>query len=205
MNAFAAVILAGGRSSRMGGGDKALIEISGRAMIALVIERIGATVKQVAINANGDQARFGKFGLPVLADAVQTFDGPLAGILAAMRWASRLGLDRVLTVAGDTPFFPDSLAERLAATGNPSTISVAASHGRLHPAFALWPTAIAPDLEDQLTRDRRRVTDFIARHPSVEVDFPDRDANGTLFDPFFNVNTPQDLADARRIADMLGI
>lgn len=172
-------------------------------MLAHVLERLPVDDVPIALNANGDPARFGQFGLPVLADRVQTFDGPLAGILASMRWAESLGIDRVLTVAGDTPFFPNNLAAQLAAASNASTIAVAISNGRQHPTIALWPTAIATDLEEQLAQGRRRVGDFIARHPSVEVDFPDRVVEGRAFDLFFNVNTPEDLVEARRVAHTL--
>jgi molybdopterin-guanine dinucleotide biosynthesis protein A len=204
MSAIAAVILAGGRSSRMGGGDKALLELAGSPMLAVVIDRLGLPANDLAINANGDPARLASFGLPVLADAQQTFDGPLAGILASIRWAAGNGFERVLTVAGDTPFFPLELATRLGQAAPASTIAVAASRGRMHPTFALWPTCLADDLVDQLDRDVRRVASFIARHPSVEIDFPDMLLDGEAIDPFFNVNTPQDLAEAQRIANKLG-
>lgn len=203
MSAIAAVILAGGRSSRMGGGDKPLLDIAGRPMLALIIERIGLAAAHIAINANGDPKRFDAFGLPVLADAQQTFDGPLAGILTAMRWANGIGAERVLTVAGDTPFFPTDLAERLSKSASGRVIAVASSRGRLHPAFASWPASLLPDLEDQLAKGARRVTDFIGRHSSEVVDFPDLRMDSERFDPFFNVNTPQDLAEARRIANKL--
>lgn len=204
MSAIAAVILAGGRSSRMGGGDKALLELAGSPMLAIVIDRLGLPANDLAINANGDPARLARFGLPVLADAQQTFDGPLAGILASIRWAAGNGFERVLTVAGDTPFFPLELATRLGQAAPASTIAVAASRGRMHPTFALWPTCLTDDLVDQLGRDVRRVASFIARHPSVEIDFPDMLLDGEAIDPFFNVNTPQDLAEAQRIANKLG-
>jgi molybdopterin-guanine dinucleotide biosynthesis protein A len=203
MTPIATVILAGGRSSRMGGGDKSLLELAGRCILAILIERLGSGVEPLAINANGDPARFQRFNLPILADGRQTFDGPLAGILAAMYWADDQGHDSVLTVAGDTPFFPLNLVSQLAAASSPSTISVASSRGRLHPAFAIWPVALRADLENQLTGGLRRVTSFIDRHPCVEIDFPDARLDDETFDPFFNVNTPGDLVEARRIANKL--
>ncbi len=203
MSAIAAVILAGGRSSRMGGGDKGLLEIAGRPMLTRIIERISPDVQQMAINANGDPARFAAFSLPVVADNQQTFDGPLAGVFSALQWAGGEGFDRVLTLAGDTPFFPADLATRLSEAASTSTIAVAASRGRLHPAFAIWPTALTQDLDSQLAKGRRRVADFIERHPNARIEFPDVDLSGEMLDPFFNINTPDDLAEARRIANRL--
>ncbi len=187
----------------MGGGDKCLLEIAGRPMLAHVIDRIGPTADLVAINANGDPARFAAFALPVIGDNSATFDGPLAGVFAAMNWAQNLGFDRVLTAAADTPFFPRDLAARLARAARPPTIAVAASRGRLHPAFALWPTALAREVEDQLATGQRRLGSFIDNHASIRVDVTDTVLDGESVDPFFNVNTPQDLAEARLIADRL--
>lgn len=199
----ATIILAGGRSSRMSGGDKPLLGLEGKPILAHVLARLQPT-DAIAINANGDPARFAAFGLPMILDATDTFDGPLAGILAGLRWAEANGSSRLLTVAGDTPFFPTTLSARLLAAGDNATIAVAASSGRIHPTFAVWPVALHADLVSQLDSGMRRVVDFIALHPSIAVDFPPFEAGGAQVDPFFNINTPEDLAEAREIAQKLG-
>lgn len=193
----AAVILAGGRSSRMGGGDKTLLRLGGGTMLSQAIARLAPQAERIALNANGDPARFAVCGLPVIADATGDFDGPLAGVAAALEWGAAQGARRVLTVAGDTPFFPADLHARLAATP-PDAIAVAASQGRAHPTFALWPVALKTDLDAFLESGERRATTFVARHPSIAVDFPPVTLGGTTIDPFFNVNTPDDLAEAER-------
>jgi len=199
-----ATILAGGRSNRMGGGDKALADIGGQTLLARIVGRLSPQAGPIAVNANGHPKRFGAFDLPVLADATQTFDGPLAGILVAMNWARGIGASHVLTVAGDTPFFPDELVDALSGARSRNAIAVASSRGRIHPTFAIWPVALRGDLEGDIAAGTRRLNDFIAGHQSVVVPFPDmRLGNGEDIDPFFNVNTPGDLAEARRIAQMI--
>ena len=143
-----AVILAGGRATRMGGGDKGLKPLAGRPMLSHIIERLKPQVGPVALNANGDPARFEAFGLPVIRDTVSGFAGPLAGVLAGMEWALRTGnSDHLVSVAGDTPFFPSDLVQGLAAArSKDSSISLASSGGRMHPAFAIWPLALRDDL-----------------------------------------------------------
>lgn len=188
----------------MGGGDKPLLDLDGKPIIAHVIDRLDATTGSIAINANADAARFEGLGLPVIPDATMTFDGPLAGILAGLDWTQANGFDRLLTIAADTPFFPRSLAQRLLTVSNEHTIAVAASGGRLHPTFAIWPVSLRADLETMLAQGMRRVVDFLARHPSIAVDFPAVDIDGSPIDPFFNINWPEDLAEARRIAAKLG-
>jgi molybdopterin-guanine dinucleotide biosynthesis protein A len=203
---IACVILCGGRSSRMGGGDKSLRPLGGSPLLSRIIERLGP-IRPLSISANGDPARFADFGLPVLADTVPGFAGPLAGILAGMQWAAKRGRGRLLTVAGDTPFLPVDLADRLtaAAASSPAGIAVAASNGRRHPVFALWPAALHGDLRRFLAESGTgRVNTFIDLHNPVDVAFPLIERNGQTFDPFFNVNTPADLAEAGRIAQMLG-
>lgn len=196
---IAGVVLAGGQATRMGGGDKALLEISGRPILAIILERLGTDVGPLAINANGDPARFAAFALPVVADADNSRPGPLGGVLAGLRWAERLEPrpQRLLTVAGDTPFLPRGLAARFSAASGTDRIAVAASGGRRQPTIALWPIALSGALAEFLREGKSfKVTDFIDRHPNVTVDFP---ATGAI-DPFFNVNTPDDLETARRMA-----
>ena len=202
---IAGIILCGGRSSRMGGGDKSLLTLGGSTILARIIDRLGQ-IRPLAINANGDPSRFSAFSLPVLADAVPGFAGPLAGILAGMEWAVEQGCGLLLTVAGDTPFFPTDLAERLAtaAAGQPERIAAAASNGRRHPVFALWPVALRGDLKRFLAESGTgRVNSFIDLHNPFDVAFSQIDVGNLSFDPFFNVNAPADLAEAGLIAQML--
>ena len=182
----AGVVLAGGMARRMGGGDKPLEDLCGRPIIAHVIARLGCAA---AVNANGDPARFAAFGLPVLPDTVPGHPGPLAGVLAALDWAAGRGLPRVVTAAGDTPFFPEDLAQRLWAAGAP--VAMAAHGGRDHPAFAAWDTALRDPLRRALAQGTRRMRQFMDDHGAARVIVEGRD-------PFFNINTPDDLAEARR-------
>ena len=186
------VILAGGRASRLGGGDKGLRVLGGETVLVRIIERLGPA--QAAINANGDPARFAEFGLPVLPDPLEGQPGPLAGVLAAMEWA---GEGHVATVPGDAPFLPRDLLARLAAAraASGAEIAVATSGGRIHPVVALWPARLAADLRKALVEEGlRKVERWIDRYPNIRVDFPHEPV-----DPFFNVNRPEDLAEAQRL------
>ena len=201
---IAGLVLAGGRAVRLGGGDKTLRLIGGKPMLSRVLERLAPQVRQIAISANGDPARFAGFGLPVLADngpAGQA--GPLAGILSGLEWAkAETGCNMLLTVAGDTPFFPADFAARLnAAIARRNRIAVAASNGRRHPVFALWPVSVGDDLKRFLAESASfSVAAFLGAHDVATVDFPMQQAGDEKADPFFNVNTPQDLAEAEEIA-----
>lgn len=195
------VILAGGLARRMGGGDKALKLLAGRPLLSHVIDRLAPQVEALALNANGDPARFAAFGLPVLPDTVPGFVGPLGGVLAGMRWAGERGITHVASAAADTPFFPRDLVARLGAALSARTpIAMAATQDperglSEHPTFALWPVALADDLEDALTRGNlRKVIVWSSRHGTARVVFDEADY------PFFNVNTADDLAEAERIA-----
>ncbi|MEM6676604.1 MAG: molybdenum cofactor guanylyltransferase MobA [Pseudomonadota bacterium] len=201
MMRIAGVILAGGLARRMGGGDKALLPVAGQPLLGHVIARLRPQVSALALNANGDAARFAAFGLPVLADTVPDFAGPLAGVLAGMRWAAAQGASHVVSAAGDTPFFPDDLARRLAAALGPChRIAVAATQDperglSEHPTFGLWPVDLADDLEAALRADMRKVIVWASRHGCARAVFDEAGAY-----PFFNVNTPEDLAEAERLA-----
>lgn len=193
--AIAGIILAGGLSSRMGGGDKPLLELAGRPILRRIIDRIRPQVGTLALNANGDLDRFAAFGLPVLPDTVPGFPGPLAGVLAGLEWIEAQPQYRALaTVAGDTPFLPHDLVARLdAARGDGArTIAIAGSGDREHPVFALWPAGMAASLRSHLLGGGRKVFDFIRSRPFVSVHF-----DGQGIDPFFNINTPGDLAEAQ--------
>lgn len=193
------LLLAGGRARRMGGGDKCLLSLGGRPLLAHQIDRARPQVRRLLLNANGDPGRFAAFGLPVVADSVAGFAGPLAGILAGMEWAERHAPDLpwLLSMASDTPFFPTDLAARLlaAATAQQADLAVAASAARTHPVFALWSTRLAAELRHALVAEKiRKIDAWTARYRTAVVDFP-----ATRHDPFFNINTPEDLAEAEPI------
>lgn len=181
------IILAGGLARRMGGGDKALLEANGKPLLEHVIDRLGPQVSEVAINANGDPGRFSGFGLPVIADTVEGFVGPLGGVLAGMRWAAARGHTHIVSAAGDTPFFPADLVEKLLAAKGDQPISMAATDDpergfSEHPTFALWPVDLADDLEYALTRgNMRKVIVWTSRHGCARAVFEE---DGM---PFFNV------------------
>jgi molybdopterin-guanine dinucleotide biosynthesis protein A len=191
---IAGVILAGGRATRMGGGDKGLLTLAGRPILARVVDRLRPQVDLLALNANGDPARFASFGLPVLPDTVPGHPGPLAGVLAAMDWAAAQGATSVVTAAADTPFFPADLVARLAAAGPFAMAATPADAGpERHPTFALWPTHLRDDLRAALAAGLRKVIAFTDPSGCATVLFPDGQA-------FFNVNTPEDLARAEALA-----
>jgi molybdopterin-guanine dinucleotide biosynthesis protein A len=199
---IAGVILAGGQSRRMGGGDKRLLALGGGSLLDHVVARLAPQVGPLALSANSDPARFAGVGLPVLADTVKGFAGPLAGILTGLEWASASTACKALvTTAGDTPFLPEDLVNRLVAAveEHPGAIAVACSGGKRHPTFALWPLGLRDDLRRFLVdEDIKRVSAFIDRHDFVDVEFPMPTSGGHAHDPFFNINTPDDLAQAER-------
>jgi len=183
------VILAGGLSRRMGGGDKGLRLLAGRPLIAHVAGRL-TDCAPLAINANGNPARFQGLGLPVIADGIAGHPGPLAGILAAMVWAGDLGAESVLTAPADTPFLPLDLLPALLAAGGPA--HAWGPEGRAHPTIGLWPVGAAVGLRAALAGGLRRVQDWTIAVGAIPVAFPDEAA-------FFNVNTPEDLVLAEAI------
>jgi molybdopterin-guanine dinucleotide biosynthesis protein A len=200
---IAGIILAGGRSSRMGGGDKTLLALGDGTLLDRVVSRLGPQVGLLALSANGDPARFAATGLPVLADTVKGFAGPLAGILTGLEWAcADTTCQALVTAAGDTPFLPKDMVERLvaAADDRPGSIAVACSGGKQHPTFALWPPGLHQALRQFLVEeDNRRVSAFIDRHGFVEVEFPVQKSGLSEIDPFFNINTADDLAEAAHL------
>jgi molybdopterin-guanine dinucleotide biosynthesis protein A len=194
------VILAGGRARRMGGGDKAFLVLDGVPLIERVTDRLRPQVAAMVISANGAEERFARFGLPVVADTVPGFAGPLAGLLAGMEWARTTvgGASHVVTVAVDTPFFPADLVARLSSAVPGGGLAVAASGGRPHPVFALTSLGLAADLAAFIAERRSlKVADWQARQVATVVDF-DPTAEGG--DPFFNINTPDDLVIAATLA-----
>ncbi|TIO79191.1 MAG: molybdenum cofactor guanylyltransferase MobA [Mesorhizobium sp.] len=204
----AGIILAGGQSRRMGGGDKPLLPLGRSRLIDHVAAGLKPQVGALALNANGYPARFAGMNLPVLADTVPGHAGPLAGILTGLEWAAaeKTAYQSLVSAAGDTPFFPGDLVERLAAAARerPGAIAVASSDGRWHPTFALWPLGLSEALRHFLIdEDNRRVSTFMERHGFVQVEFPMIEAEGKRIDPFFNINTPDDLAQAERLLQSL--
>jgi molybdopterin-guanine dinucleotide biosynthesis protein A len=184
------VILAGGLARRMGGGDKPLRALGGRPMLDHVVARLAPQCAALALNANGDAARFAAWGLPVWPDPLPDHPGPLAGILAALENAT---LPWVVTMPGDTPFLPLDLVARLHAAREAAgaAIACAASGGQAHPPVALWPRALAADLRAALLDGERKIDRWTARHGVALADWP-----AAPFDPFFNANTPEELAEA---------
>ncbi len=187
------VILAGGQATRMGGGDKGLLDLGGQPILAHVIARLQPQVAKVALNANGDPTRFAQFDLPVIADSIADFAGPLSGVLAGLDWAADQGADSIVTVAADTPFFPCDLVPRLmlATEGMAHPLALAVTPDGRQPTFGLWPVALRDDLRAALTKGVRKVVQWTDGHGAKTALF---DEPG---DPFFNVNTPDDLDAAR--------
>jgi molybdenum cofactor guanylyltransferase len=183
----------------MGGGDKCLRRLGGRPILSHVVERAVPQVGALVLSANGDPARFATYGLPVLADTIPDFAGPLAGILAGLEWAAvhRPGSPWLLSIATDTPFFPRDLAGRLlaAVAEEGAELACAASAGQSHPVFGLWPVALAGDLRRALVGEGlRKIDAWTARWHLATVEFPTAPV-----DPFFNANRPEDLVEAERL------
>lgn len=198
------VLLAGGLARRMGGGDKPMRQIAGRTILDRVIARLAPQCDGLIINANGDPARFASFGLPVVADGVADFPGPLAGILAALDWmaANRPEASLVLSAAADCPFLPRDLVSRLhqALTEQNAQLAVAASDGQSHPVIGLWSVALRNELRHSLVvEDIRKIDRWTARYRLATVTWPT-----TPLDPFFNANTMDDIAEAERLAALDG-
>jgi len=195
---LAGVILAGGLSRRMGGGDKGLLALDAHPMLAHVVARLRPQLPLLAINANGDPARFAAFGLPVIADAGSEREGPLAGVLAGLTWArTQSGVRAIVTAASDTPFLPLDLVPRLLKPAAP--LAVAESQGHVHPTVALWPLSLVDDIQLALAEGRRQAMAFVEGANARLVPFAPLEISGQSVDPFFNANTPADLDWARSV------
>ena len=190
------VILAGGKATRMGGGDKGLLPLGEGTILDQVMTRLSPQVAGMALNANGDAERFAALGMPVLADSIEGHPGPLAGVLAGLDWAAGQGAESIVTVAADTPFFPCDLVPRLqlAAEDMAHPLALAATPDGRQPTFGLWPVALRDDLRSALQEGLRKVVMWTDRHDGREAMF---DEAG---EPFFNVNTPEDLEKAQAMA-----
>lgn len=198
MTAPLGVILAGGLATRMGGGDKGALPLGSSTLMDHVIARLSPQVGTIALNANGDPARFKHVNLPVVADSVDGFAGPLAGVLAGLDWAAEQGATSIVTAAADTPFFPVDLVSQLqrASEGMTHPLALAATPDpkrgtSRHPTFGLWPVALRDDLRSALLGGVRKVVQWTDSHDGQLAMFPMGEN-----DPFFNVNTPNDLAQA---------
>jgi len=185
------IILAGGRATRMGGADKGLLRLGNDTLLGHVIARLAPQVAGLALNANGDAARFASYELPVLSDPIEGYVGPLAGVLAGLDWAADQGASHVVSAAADTPFFPCDLVPVLleAAENSPAGLALAASPGGRQPTFGLWPTALRDDLRTALNAGLRKIVLWTDNHGGTVAKFPNDAA-------FFNVNTPDDLHTA---------
>ena len=200
---IAGVILAGGLSRRMGGGDKALRAIDGRSILDRVIERAAPQVEALVLNANGDPARFAATGLAVVADSIADFPGPLAGVLTGLEWAvaNVPGCTHVASFACDAPFLPQDLVARLRAamTAEGADMACASSAGRDHPVFGLWPTDLTGALRHAVAEEQiRKVDRWTARYRLAKAEFP-----AEPVDPFFNVNRPEDVEAAEALISVL--
>jgi molybdopterin-guanine dinucleotide biosynthesis protein A len=194
------LILAGGLARRMGGGDKARMTIGGVSILDRALKRMRPQCSSIIINANGDPARFADTGLPVVPDDVPGFAGPLAGILAGLDWLAghRPDIAFAVSVPGDCPFLPGDLVARLhaARADENKPLACARSGDQAHPVVGLWPVALRSDLRRALVEESLRKIDvWTARHGVALADWP-----ADPVDPFFNVNTPEDAADAERLA-----
>ncbi|MBR0669867.1 molybdenum cofactor guanylyltransferase MobA [Neoroseomonas soli] len=195
-------VLAGGLARRMGGGDKPLRLLGGKPMLDHALDRLSPQVAAMVINANGDPARFAGYGLPVVADGLPDYPGPLAGILAALDWAAakRPDLPWVASVPGDSPFIPLDLVARLHAAREEAGVPLACarSAGQAHPPVGLWPVALREDLRAALTGGERKIDRWTARHGCAHADWPD-----SPVDPFFNANSPAELEAAQALLPLL--
>jgi len=194
------LVLAGGLARRMGGGDKALLRIGGATILERVLERLSPQCAAIVLNANGDPARFAFTRLPVVADDVPDFAGPLAGVLAGLDWAAAHAPETewIVSVPGDCPFLPRDLVARLhgARLARATPLACARSGEWRHPVVGLWPVALRDDLRRALVEEHlHKIEVWTARHGVAIAEWPD-----SPVDPFFNVNTPDDAARADHIA-----
>ncbi len=198
----ACVILAGGLARRMGGGDKPLKAIRGKTILDRVIDCVRPQTSAITLNVNGDPQRFAHWNLPVVADSIEGFAGPLAGVLAGMDWAAEHAPDAefILSVAADCPFLPNDLAAKLESAREAASADICVAHsgGQAHPVIALWRVALRDELRHALVEENMRKIDrWTARYRMASVEWPSEPV-----DPFFNANTPEDIAEAERLLSL---
>lgn len=195
------VILAGGLARRMGGGDKGLHRVGGERVLDRLLQRMAPQVAGLIINANGDPARLADLGVPVVADSLPDRPGPLAGVIAGLDWAAehRPGMEWIVTAPWDCPFVPLDLVARLHAGRGAADLACAASGGRAHPVVGLWPVSMREALRQAVSEGLRKIDAFTGRYRVAEVEWP-----AGAIDPFFNVNTVDDLQEANRLAAKAG-
>ena len=195
------VLLAGGLSRRMGGGDKCLQKLAGKKLLSYLIDTAYPQVDELILNASGDISRFNEFDLTVVSDSVEGRLGPLAGVLTGMEWSAdnKPGCDWIVTFPTDAPFFPGDLVKRLlnAVESEGADIACASSFGQAHPVFALWPIALARDLRKALIEENmRKIDKWTAQYKTIQVEW-----SAEILDPFFNINYPEDLERAEIFLD----
>jgi molybdopterin-guanine dinucleotide biosynthesis protein A len=198
------LVLAGGLARRMGGGDKVLIRIGNETILQRTLTRLTPQVSGVVLNANGDPARFAMFGLPIVADSVPDFAGPLAGILAGLDWvaANRSDTEWIVSVPGDCPFLPRDLVARLHAARIDGKKPLACAHSGdwRHPVAGVWPVALRDDLRHAVVEEGlRKIEVWTGRYGIALADWPTEPV-----DPFFNVNTPEDVEKATKLVESEG-
>lgn len=196
------VLLAGGLARRLGGGDKPMRTVGGRTLLDRAVARMMPQCDGLILNANGDPARFASFGLPVIADTIEGFAGPMAGILSALEWTAhyRPGIEWVVSVPADCPFLPRDLVYRLqqARIADNAELAVAASGGQTHHVTGVWNVAMRAEMRHALvTEDIRKVSRWSARYTTAIAEWP-----VTPLDPFFNANTAEDLDEAERLVEL---
>ena len=193
------ILLAGGLSRRMGGGDKNLLQLGGKSILRHVVERIAPQVDTLILNANGDAGRFAEYGLPVVGDVIDGYAGPLAGVLTGLEWASvnSPSCEWVATFATDAPFVPKNLVVELlnSIEANGADMACAMSKDRTHPPFAIWPIRLKDALRAAMVDEEMRKIDlWTARYKIVHVPFEEKG-----IDPFFNINKPDNLDEAEQL------
>ncbi len=192
---IAGVLLAGGKSTRMGGTDKCLMELAGQSVLSRVIDRAKGQVGPLVLNANGNPQRFSSYRLPVVGDVIEGFHGPLAGILTGLDWAynNTSGVEYIATFPTDSPFFPKDLVDLLyKKIEDGFGLACVRSNGRRHPVFGLWPLGVRTALREAIVEEKiRKIDVWTSRYETGTVDFPT-----DPIDPFFNLNTPSDFVEA---------
>lgn len=200
---IAGLLLAGGQSTRMNRPDKCLMQLNGKTLLSHAIDRLSPQVDKLILSINGDPTRFSDYKLPKIHDLIEGFAGPLAGIHAGMKWVQENMPDThyMATLATDTPFFPDNLVYRLREQipETEEAIILATSNGRKHPVIGLWPVSLADKLETALKNNERKVGLWTEQHSVIKVDFPVETRGNQEFDPFFNINQPEDIEKAKEL------